>query len=132
MEGAGDTLYAVYRLIRVSECTGIQSIFDWTDNWLLLNDNKGQQKKTRSSYYYYRLGNTPFDTSKEKCDCVFCFIFPDSTRNHIRTCSKWIYWSVSYLVESFIKGVGPESLFDSAPVIPLLLGNNNGINSSYS
>ena len=40
MEGAGDTLYAVYRLIRVSECTGIQSIFDWTDNWLLLNDNK--------------------------------------------------------------------------------------------
>ena len=45
MEGAGDNLYAVYRLIRVSECTGIQSIFDRTDNWLLLNDNKGQQKK---------------------------------------------------------------------------------------
>ena len=52
MEGAGDTLYTVYRvyrLMRVSERTGIQSIFDWMDNWLLLNDNdnQGQKKKRR-------------------------------------------------------------------------------------
>lgn len=42
MEGAGDTLYTVYivyRLMRVSERTGIQSIFDWMGNWLLLNDD---------------------------------------------------------------------------------------------
>ena len=49
MEEAEDTLYTVYRLMRVSERTGIQSIFDWMDNWLLLNDNdnQGQQKKKR-------------------------------------------------------------------------------------
>ena len=30
-------------------------------------------------------------------------------------------------LDPFINGVGSESLFDSAPVIPLLLVNNNGI-----
>lgn len=27
--------YFVYRLMRVSECSGLQSILDWMDNWLL-------------------------------------------------------------------------------------------------
>lgn len=35
--------YFVYRLMKVSECSGIQLILDWMDNWLLLNE--GHQKK---------------------------------------------------------------------------------------
>lgn len=119
--------------MRVSECTGIQSILDWMHNWLLLNDNEGPQKREWVLLFLH-ISNIPFDTSKEKCDCVCCLMFPDSTRNHIRTCYTWIYGSVSYLylLKSFIKGLGSESLFDSAPVIPLLLVNNNGIIPSYS
>lgn len=53
-------------------------------------------------------------------------MFPDFPRNHIRTYYKGVG------LESFIKGVGSESPFDSAPVILLLLINNNGIIPSYS
>lgn len=109
-------VYRVYRLMRVSECTGIQSILDWM--------HKGEWV-----FLFLHIRNIPFDTSKEKWDCVFCLMFPDSTRNHIRTCYTLLYVD---LEESFIKGLGSESLFDSAPVIPLLLVNNNGIIPSYS
>ena len=70
----------------------------------------------------------------QKCYCVFCLCLMvlDFTRNHIRTCSKRIYWSVSS-TKCFINGGVSEFpvLFDSVPVIPLLLVNNNGKIPSY-
>jgi len=57
--------------------------------------------------------------------CVFCLCltFSDSTRKIIS------YKNIleADLLEPLINGVGSESLFDSTPVIPLLLVNNNGI-----
>ena len=115
--------YFVYRLMKGSECSGILSILDWMDNWLLLNVMRDNKKKNKS-YYCYMLVTFFWDFQKSYCVFCLCLTVLNFTRNHIRA---------SDLLESFINGSMSESpfLFDSSPVIPLLLVNNNGKIPSY-